>query len=368
MKKILILGTGGTISCSAKQKDGKSPIFSVENILQLIPTLEDAHIITDTPIKEEGKTIYIDSTNMQPEYMAQVAERIYRGYKEEGIDGAVVLGGTDTMEESGPDLTFSLPFKKIPVVLTGSMRPPDEKKSDAARNIKDAVRFATIGMPGTYIVFHRRVISACRAKKIHPTATDAFRSINFPQIGHFKGEEFIADKRAQEAITRYQETFRTKEMKLMNSLQLATHLLELYRGIKPSLIDYFFNNGYKGLIIEAFGTGGIPNLPKYRSLLPQIQKWGIERFIGITSKAFTGQATGEYKVSTEAFEAGATSLFDMLPLTALCKANWVFGQATVGDILTVKKLMFFPFEMEIDPKFVADDMKISLEEVDSLLV
>ena len=368
MKKVLILGTGGTISCTARQKEGRKPVYGLEEILQFVPRLKKVcRLESDTPIQEGGKPVYVDSTNMQPEYMAQVANRIYKAYKKEGVDGVVVLGGTDTMEESGADLTFLLANKKIPVVLTGSMKPIDARNTDAKKNLLDAARFATEGPPGTYLVFNGRVISAGRAKKIHPAYVDAFRSINIPELGRYVREKFVSNPAIESALKRYQHRQKNQEMRLRSSIELSTHLLELYRGIRPALIRNFFESGYRGIIIEAFGTGGIPNLPKYRSLIPQIRTWGYKRLIGITSKTFTGQTTDDYEVNTGAFKAGAISLYDMLPLTALSKANWLFGQHPRASLETIKKLMWHPFELEITEDRVPEKSRLTAEEAEELL-
>ncbi len=368
MKKVLILGTGGTISCTAHQKGGRKPVYSLEETLRFVPSLKKVcRLESETPIRDRGKPVYVDSTNMQPEYMTQIANRIYKAYKKEGVDGVVVLGGTDTMEESGADLTFLLANKKIPVVLTGSMKPIDARNTDAKKNLLDATRFASKGTPGTFIVFNGRVISAGRAKKIHPAYVDAFRSINFPEIGRFVREKFVPNPSAESALKQYQHRRKDREMTLRSSIKPSTHLLELYRGIRPTLIRNFFESGYRGIIIEAFGTGGIPNLPKYRSLIPQIQAWGHKRLIGITSKTFTGQTTCDYEVNTAAFKAGAISLYDMLPLTALSKANWLFGQRPRASLETIKKLMWHPFELEITEDRVHEKSRLTAEEAEELL-
>lgn len=366
MKKVLVLGTGGTIACSVKQTEGKRPMYSTEQILEFVPGLNRvAEIVSDAPIRERGRQMYIDSSNMQPEYMAQVAERIFRGYQE-GIDGVVVLGGTDTMEESGADLTFMLLYKKIPVVLTGSMRPPDHKKSDVPKNVMDAVRFAAYEMPGTYIVFNGRVISAAKAKKINPDYVDAFRSVNLTQVGRFIDGRFHSQG-GYEPLKNALQRYEGREMDLRNTVSLRTHLLSLYRGLRPSILDTFFNDEYYGIIIEAFGTGGIPNTPHYRSLIKPIKRWSEKRLIGITARTFTGQTTAEYEVSIDAFDAGALSLGDMLSPTALSKANWLFGQVGARDIERVKKLMLFPFEAEIKEEVAPKDRRLNVEEMLELL-
>lgn len=365
LPKVLVLGTGGTVSSSHKNReDGLKPQYSVDEILNFVPLGKIADVYTDTPIKENGKSVYIDSTNMQPEYVQQVARRIYDAYRNENIHGVVILHGTDTMEESAADLTFELLYKKIPVVFTGSMDPPDKKGTDAVRNILHSIILAAYGYPGTYVVFNHRIISAARAKKVHPSHKDAFRTINFPQLGTFVDDEPRYKESTERLLRDHAERSECRDMELRDGYANKAHLLELYRGMRPSIIDYFFTEGYSGLLIEAFGTGGIPNRPKYRSLIPQIKYWSNERLIGIVSKAFKGQVTTDYEVTSSAIDAGAMSLYDMIPTTALSKTNWALAQTECID--DVKKLLLYPFEFEID-RLIPEKYRVSDEETERIL-
>lgn len=362
--RILVLGTGGTISSSVKRgKYGVAPTYSIEEILEFVPQArETADLCTAMPIEEDGKTIYVDSSNMQPEYMQQVARCIYKAFNDEGVDGAVVLHGTDTLEESCADLTFELLRKQIPVVFTGSMRPIDARRTDAVKNIMNAIQMASSGMPGTYVVFNGRVISAPRTKKLHPSYVDAFRSINFPELGRFVGGDLRLTDAGMHAIRSYSEKSRGKGMELRAGYSNDVHLLELYRGIRPSIIDHFFEEGYLGLVLKAFGTGGVPNWQDYMALVPKIERWSRERFIGIVSEAFTGQVTSEYEVTNLAVHAGAVPLHDMLPRTALSKARWALGQTR--DIDAVKALMAYPFENEVT---TPEELRVSDADIDRIL-
>ncbi len=367
-KKILVLGTGGTISSSFETGElGRAPVYSTKEILNFVPQLYDiAEISIDTPIRDRNrKPTYVDSTNMQPEYVAQIARRIFRGYKKESIDGAVVLGGTDSMEEYASYMAFKLPYKKMPVVVTGAMDPIDKPNSDGINNILSAVNFASLGIPGTYVVFHNRIIAGTRARKINPEDPDAFRSISFPQIGEFIDGKVHLSEEAMGIVNARLKRFEHKEMALMDGFaEYSTHLLPLYMSFKPSIIDYFFGDGYMSLIIEAFGTGGVPNIPRNRSLLPKIKKWSDDRLMFITSQTFTGQVTTEYEVTNRALQAGVISLRDMLSKTATVKGTWVFGQTR--DLSDAKKLMLYPFENEINEQRIAEKERTPDEEVERI--
>jgi hypothetical protein len=57
----------------------------------------------------------------------------------------------------------------------------------------------------------------------------------------------------------------------------------------------------------------------------------------------------------------------MLPATALSKANWLFGYLGARGIEGVKRLMLFPFEMEIKEDSLPSGEQLDVEEMESLL-
>jgi L-asparaginase len=70
----------------------------------------------------------------------------------------VVLHGTDTLCLTGQYLWEHLGHPRIPVVLTGAMRPFEMKQSDALQNLTEAVFAAGTLPPGVYAVAHGRAL------------------------------------------------------------------------------------------------------------------------------------------------------------------------------------------------------------------
>ena len=85
-KKILLLSTGGTIA-SVASEEGLVPGQSGAELLQTL---------VGQPYEITAKDILsLDSSNIQPEEWAYIAEQIYQLRR--GYDGIVVSHGTDTM-------------------------------------------------------------------------------------------------------------------------------------------------------------------------------------------------------------------------------------------------------------------------------
>jgi len=72
--------------------------------------------------------------------------------------GIVVLHGTDTLALTGQFLYDNLDGPKVPVVLTGAMRPFEMKRSDALQNLTESVFAAGTLPPGVYCVAHGRAL------------------------------------------------------------------------------------------------------------------------------------------------------------------------------------------------------------------
>ena len=88
MKKILMIGTGGTIA-SEMTPEGLTPEITSEQLLKYIPRIAEICWV-------ECRQLYsLDSTNLMPEHWLGVAETICRQYDD--YDGFVISHGTDTM-------------------------------------------------------------------------------------------------------------------------------------------------------------------------------------------------------------------------------------------------------------------------------
>lgn len=157
MKKILLLATGGTIA-SVEGNEGLVPGLSAEELLNYF-SKSSRNLEIDCKI-----LMNIDSTNMQPEHWKEIANAVFNHYDD--YDGFVITHGTDTLAYTSSALSYMLQGLRKPVVLTGSQVPISFKKTDAKKNVADALRFACENVGGVFIVFDSRVIIGTRAVKM----------------------------------------------------------------------------------------------------------------------------------------------------------------------------------------------------------
>lgn len=305
MKNILLLTTGGTIA-SVKTDKGLIPGLSGEWLLERIPEVKSLCNITIRPI------LNIDSSNISSDHWLVIANAIYEGLDE--YDGIVITHGTDTMAYTTAVVSYMIRNLKKPVVFTGSQLPIDEEGSDGIKNLYQAFQVANSDITGVSLVFNGKVIRGTRAFKIHSINEDAFVSCNYPYLGHFEnGELFIDTKEISE----------DKPVEYSPKLCSEVFLLKVIPGIKPSIVDYIASEGYKGVVVEAFGLGGIPS--EYTDLLERFEKMtSVHKIpvIVVSQCLYDGTNLNVYNVGVRAEKAGLISGRDMTPEAAATKLMW----------------------------------------------
>jgi L-asparaginase len=133
--RILFLQTGGTIDKDyPKTTNGwgfeiGEPAF--ERLLKerLSPSFD----------YEVGTVCQKDSTQITDDDRAALAEEILRRLNEKNFSGVVITHGTDTMAETAQYLANYRTRRRVPIVITGSMRPERFSNSDADCNLGMAI-------------------------------------------------------------------------------------------------------------------------------------------------------------------------------------------------------------------------------------
>jgi len=324
-KKVLILSVGGTIA-SVKTENGFKPGLTAESLIEHIPQLEkianiDARDIKSIPI--------IDSSNMQPEYWAAMARDVFEALP--NYEGIVITHGTDTLAYTSSMLSFMLQGLSKPIIITGAMKSIVEPGTDAKRNLIGSVSFACEDNGGIYVVFNDKIMKGCRVCKMKSQKFDAFCSVNCQDVGCINSEGEVTYN------TNTQKMVSPEETTLDDKLDPNIFLLKLIPGTHPEVIDKLLELGYKGIIIESFGCGGVPFIG--RNLLPGIKKL-IERGVAvvIASQAiYDGVNLTRYEVGRRALDLGVIPTYDMTKEATVTKLMWVLGHT--NDLNEVKKMM-----------------------------
>ena len=173
MKKVLMLGTGGTIA-SDITGNCLAPKLTTEELLAGVPEVSELCKVTCKQL------FSIDSTNLTPSHWLLIADAIRENFSK--YDGFVICHGTDTMAYTAAALSYLVQYSPKPIVLTGAQKPMVFENTDSKTNLADAFRVAASNLCGVMIVFNGRVILGTRARKTHTTSLQAFSSINYPSL------------------------------------------------------------------------------------------------------------------------------------------------------------------------------------------
>ena len=136
MARVAVVFTGGTISTTYDPVAGGN-----------VPALDGAAILARTPgLDAIAEVVAIDRGRTPASHFSfpdllEVAAVLREALADPTIHGAVVVQGTDTIEETAFCWDLVLDGSK-PVVVTGAMRASDEAGFDGPANLRDAVRVA----------------------------------------------------------------------------------------------------------------------------------------------------------------------------------------------------------------------------------
>ena len=240
MKKILMIGTGGTIA-SKQTEYGLSPGLSSEELLSFIPQVSKVCEVDTLQICS------IDSTNVMPEHWRLMVETVEAHYEQ--YDGFVICHGTDTLAYTAAALSYMIQNSNKPIVITGSQKPIDMEVTDAKTNLLDSFIYAADDQAqGVDIVFDGKVIMGTRAKKVQSKSYNAFSSINFPYPA------VISD---MQVIRYFPSVPYTQPVEFYHEMHNSVYVMKMFPGIQPDLLAHIFEL-YDCIIIESFGVGGIP--------------------------------------------------------------------------------------------------------------
>lgn len=312
MKKILMIGTGGTIA-SMPTEYGLAPGLTPADILSYIPAVRQVCEVDTIQVCN------LDSTNVTPKHWKLLAGTVEEHYK--AYDGFVICHGTDTLAYTAAALSYMIRNSSKPIVITGAQKPIQMDVTDARTNLLDSFIYAADDeSQNVNIVFDGKVIAGTRAKKERAKSYDAFSSINFPYLAVIQEGmivRYIREPQCEEPVS------------FSYDMKDSVYVLKLIPGMHADILPYLFGH-YDCLVIESFGVGGIPNT-LVQEFYTEMKKWeGKGKYVVMTTQvANEGSNMTVYEVGKRVkqdfklFEA-----YDMTLEAVITKMMWLMGRGT----------------------------------------
>lgn len=309
--RLILLATGGTIACTPSE-NGLMPTLGAKDLLDAVRGA--------LPCEVDARDVFLmDSSNIQPEEWSVLARAIDEALLE--YDGVIVTHGTDTMAYTAAALSFMLAGAGKPVILTGSQLPLSHPLTDARLNLLRAVTAAMAGVAGVYVCFDGQLISGVRCVKTHTTSMAAFSSVNAPLAGRFDVDGVHFDHPQPYTPLHPNEPYR-----LRDAIDPRVFLLKLVPGTSPDVLGFVKSAGYRGLVIEAFGLGGLHYIR--RNLVRAMQELGESgvHVLVVSQCLYEKADLSVYEVGHGLMQACVLSGRDMTTEAAVCKMMWALGQ------------------------------------------
>jgi glutamyl-tRNA(Gln) amidotransferase subunit D len=346
---VSILGCGGTIGSRIEYKTGAVfPAFSPGDLLLSFPELKEIANI-------EGRKLFdLFSEDMTPKHWQIIAKEVAKEIKK-GVDGIVLMHGTDTMHYTSAALSFMLQDLPVPVVLTGAQRSSDRGSSDNAMNllcsvltaVKSDIAEVVVCMHGTSSDDFCHVHQGCKVRKMHTSRRDTFRSINVLPYA----KVWYLERKIEYSRKDFRKRDKKRELKLDTKINPNVGLIYFHPGMKPELIENL-SKFYDGVVIVATGLGHVsanPGKDKFaKSLIP-----GLKRLIDSGIPVVFAPQTLYGRLNLNVYSTGRLLKeigvighgCDWLPEVALVKLMFVLGHTK--NMKKIKELMLTNIAGEI---------------------
>ena len=315
MARVAMIFTGGTISMRNEPgSTGDRPTMRGAELLASVPGLAD---VADIEPIDWG---LVPASHLSIAQVLEIGRILADQLARPEIDGAVVVQGTDVLEETafGWDL---LPLPAKPVVVVGAMRSASQEGYDGPENLRNAVIAAAasgLADQGVVVAMAGEIHGADDARKTHTHAYATFQSPNYGPLGVVTdGRMRLARRRSPVRLPRIPD-------QAASPVPLVTVALDDGGAIEAAVA-----RRPAGLVIAATGGGNTP--PAYLDAARALLADGIP--VALTTRCPSGSARPGYGFpggSSAWWEAGAifTGTLDGLKARVLLSLGLGAGLST----------------------------------------
>src|SRR5690625_3042624 len=240
-RKILVISLGGTITSKYNPGQGYDSVLSIKDLLE---PYEGKYTKVEIDYCDYSQIL---SFSLTPKMILEVVTFMRTKVDKDGYDGFVVAQGTSALEETSylADLIWD---KEQPVVFTGAMINASEIDSDGPRNLLDSINVAASKEAhgkGVFVSMAGEIHTARDVMKVHKTSINAFKSLNYGEIG------FIDQNKAI-----FKRNVADRKAFPIHEINSKVDVIKVCHGSDARLLDAAISSGAKGVVLEALPGGG----------------------------------------------------------------------------------------------------------------
>ncbi len=184
MARVAVIFTGGTISMRDEPgSTGNRPTMRGAELLASVPGLAE---VADIEPIDWG---LVPASHLSMHQVLEIGRILADQLASREIDGAVVVQGTDVLEETAFAWDL-LPLPHKPVVVVGAMRSASQEGYDGPENLRNAVATAAdpdLADQGVVVAMAGEIHGADDVRKTHTHAYATFQSPNHGRLGTVTG-------------------------------------------------------------------------------------------------------------------------------------------------------------------------------------
>lgn len=238
-----LIATGGTIS------NGPSRRLTADQLIESIPALDRY------AAAEAEQFDNVESSMLTLDQWLELSRRVNELLSSRpDLAGIVVTTGTDTLEETAYFLHLTVRSER-PVVVVGSMRPPQSLSYDGAANLLQGFRVAAHAASrgrGVLVVLNNEINSAREVSKTHAQRVQAFEARGYGVLGVVDSDRVLFYRRIEHRHTSRSEF----DVASIDRLPRVDVVLS-YQDAPGDLITQAVKSGAEGLVVAGAGTGSV---------------------------------------------------------------------------------------------------------------
>ena len=286
--RVVIIFTGGTIAMrNVATAGGNLPTLGADALLATVDGLDQ---LADVEPIEWG---LVPASHLTFGQVLQIGEILAENLARPEVTGAVVVQGTDVIEETAFAWDL-MPLPAKPIVVVGSMRSASQDAYDGPRNLHDAIVAAadpTLADQGVVVSLAGEIHGADDVRKTHSHALATFQSPNRGRLGT------VADGRVALERRRTPARLATVPQRAALPVHLLTFALQTDAALLAAVADPL----PAALVIAAAGGGNTP--PEFLATARRLIGAGVP--VALTTRCPSGQARAGY-----AFDGGSSGWWE----------------------------------------------------------